>query len=180
LYVFALGCFLLLSVNLNYDAYGIVNSWEPHFHITELPRAMTYLNKGLGIFYAQTTGRIVHLNSFTIPYLIDLCSACVPLLLLVLHGAYAEFPRNLRKSEPLIFAAVIGSLLVPFSLFFFQDWGRWIHLITLHTFIFLVMLNNLGMVAYKAIPPPSKYYLAMYSILFVFYTMSWRMPHSRP
>ena len=179
LYVLGLGCFLLLSVNPNYDVSAIVRSWKPFFPNIEMAGGMKYLNKGFDLFLTQTRNKFLNFNGFTKPYLRDFCWALLPSVLLFTRGNYAEFAKNLLKSQPLVFLSLIGSLLAPVGLFLFQDWGRWIHFIAVHTFISLAALNRFGLVAYKPIPRPTNYHLKVYAFFFAYYALLWRMPHLR-
>ncbi len=176
LYIFCLGYILFLSINPEYDASAVVRAWKPYLPNIEPKAALSYLDKGLSTVLAQTVNRVSDFNNFSRLYIRDFFLARLPVFLLIMQGSFAEFFRRLRKDEPLLFISIIGSLLAPFSLFCFQDWGRWISLISIHTFIFLTMLNRYELVSYEDIAPPAKYYSKVYLMVFLFYIVLWRMP----
>ncbi len=175
-YIFCLGFILWFSVNPKYDPSAVVSAWKPYLPNIGLKAALSYLDKGLWTFLVQTGRKASNFSGFVRPYIMDFFLALLPVSLLTLQGNYLEFFRYLRKDDPLLFISIIGSLLAPFFLFCFQDWGRWIYFIAVHTFIFLTMLNKLGLVSYKIIEPPTKYYSRVYLLLFAFYVFLWRMP----
>ncbi|SPF47456.1 membrane hypothetical protein [Syntrophobacter sp. SbD1] len=178
-YVVALGSVIFFSINPHYDPSGIVKSWSPYFPNIGTGPALDYLNKGLGTYLTETSHKAASWNLFTGPFLVDFCLAFLPIILLLLHSTHLKFFRTLRTNEPLLFLSTIGSLLAPLILFCCQDWGRWIYIISMHTFIFLSTLENFGLVAYKEIPAMSKYQWKICALFFLYYVILWRMPHLR-
>ncbi len=178
-YFILLGCLLIFSINYNCDQSRIALSWSPYFHNIDPKAYSMYLDKGLGTVLAETKRKAINFNAFTGPFLIDFCWAVLPIILLLLHTTHVEFFRTLRKNEPLLFFSTIISLLIPFFLFCFQDWGRWIYLIAVQTFLFLIMLNNFGLVAYRRISPITGDQWRIYIVFLLYYAILWGMPHIR-
>ena len=178
-YVFALGIFLLVfSFDRNYDPSAIVKSWSPYFPNIDASIALNYLNKRFEILRI-IPHRAANFHQFTGPFLIDFCLAFLPIILLLMHTNHLEFFRTLRRNEPIFFLFTISSLLAPFVLFLFADWGRVIYFISMHTFIFLITLNSFGLVKYKAIPSITSYQWKIQNLFFLYYILLWRMPHIR-
>jgi hypothetical protein len=178
-YVFALTLFLVFSVDRNYDTSYIIKSWSPYFPNIDAESALSYLSHGFDTLRI-VRHKVVNFNQFTGPFLIDLCLAFLPIILLLIHTNHLEFFRTLRKNEPIFFLFTIASLLAPFVLFIFAvDWGRVIYFISMHTFIFLIALNSFGLVKYKAMPPITSYQWKIQNVFFLYYTLLWRMPHLR-
>ena len=116
-YVFALGIFLLFSIDRNYDPSAIIKSWSPYFPNlgTGIALVSTKVMKQCSFYWQKA----VHFNQFTGPFLRDFCLAFLPIILLLMHTTHLEFFRTLRKNEPLLFAFTIASLLSPLLLFTF-------------------------------------------------------------
>jgi hypothetical protein len=177
-YVFALGIFLVFSVDRNYDPSAIVKSWSPYFPNIDASIALNYLNRGFEILRIVPR-RAANFHQFTGPFLIDFCLAFLPIILLLMHTNHLEFFRTLRTNEPIFFLFTISSLLAPFVLFFIADRVRVIYFISMHTFIFLITLNSFGLVKYKTIPPITSYQWKIQNLFFMYYISLWRMPHLR-
>jgi len=178
-YFILLSCLLILTINHNFDQSRIALSWSPYFPNIHPNAYMMYLNKGLEDVLAETKQNAINFNTFTGPFLIDFCLAVLPIILLLLHTTHVEFFRTLRKNEPFLFFSTIVSLLIPFFLFCFQGWGRLIYLIAVQTFLFLIMLNNFGLVAYRRISPITGDQWRIYIVFLLYYAILWGMPHIR-
>ncbi len=180
LYFCALGIFLLLNIDRNFDSSAIIKSWNPYFPNIGTGIALSFLNKGYETAGQLIWSKAVQFNQFTGPFMVDFCLAFLPVILLLIHTTHLEFFRTLKRDEPLIFVFTIASLLAPLALFgFLLDWGRAIYFISMHTFIFLIALNSFGLVEYKAIPPVTSYQWKIYNLFFLYYVLLWRMPNLR-
>lgn len=179
-YIFAIGVFLLLSIDPNYDPTGIIRSWNPYFPFIGTGSALTYLDKSWLEILVMVKNRVADFNRFTLPYMADFCLAFLPVIVLLIHTTLLEFFSTLRKKEPFLFMLSTAALLAQFVLLCSMlDWGRTIYFISMHTFIFLISLVNFGLAEYKATPPISRYQWKMYTVFFLYYTLLWRMPHLR-
>ena len=179
-YFFALGIFLLLSIDRNYDPSAIIKSWSPYFPNIGTGIALSFLNKGYETARLMIWQNAAHFHQFTGPFLMDFCLAFLPIILLLIHTTHLEFFGTLRRTEPLLFLFTIASLVAQLALFcFLLDWGRVIYFISMHTFIFLIALNSFGLVKYKAIPPITSYQWKIQNLFFLYYILLWRMPNLR-
>lgn len=179
-FILLLVCLLLYFTSLKPDAGDIVKSWAPYFpNLTRPEGALEYIAVDFKFLLLETKNQVMRFNDFTWPFLMDFGWAFLPTLLLLAHTRHLDFFKDLRQSDPLLFLILVGSFLTPFVLFCIQDWGRWIYFISIHTFIFLVMLINFGLVEYRAVPPLSKFHSGLYLIFFLCYVLLWRMPHLR-
>ena len=179
LYFLALSLVLIFGIRPNFDQWLIIKSWRPYFVIgSYADTPIAYLNRDLSFFFAETWQKAKRFKDFTGPFLTDFAWASLPIALLMLHTNYIESFKALKKSEPFLFLASVASFIAPFLLFCFQDWGRWIYLISVHTFISLVMLNNFKFSASRKI-----FYSAIQwriCVLFLlFYAILFRMPAFR-
>lgn len=177
IYIFFLDIILFLTINHDYNPELIIVSWRHYFNTIDIMGPMSYLNKGFGYVLRETRARVYDLNGFTFPYMADFCWTMLPVALLLLNTTHLDFFRQMKRKEPCLLAATLVALLIPFSLFCFQDWGRWIYLICLHTFLFLVALNKFGLVAYKPVSASPRSQRQMVLVFLLCYALLWRMPH---
>jgi hypothetical protein len=170
-------CFVLLlfSVGSVESTARMIANWRTYVP-DAYPRedAAAYLRLGPLASVGVTVNQVFHLPTL-LGYLIVMLLAAAPVVALALERRPLPHP-SLGWS---VYAVPLATMALGFVIA--SDWGRVIHLICMHTGLFLIAIRPLPPAAESAPATRTDGRSLLYAVLLiVLYALSWRLAHSGP